>query len=100
VHRGTSAAHGRTRHAHAHCAGHGEICEFTHHNYSACGGRFAWVVVGLGQGWLAEPDSEPTADDVVSHLAEVAATDPYTVPDSIFDEVFAICERLGVTAVG
>jgi NAD(P)-dependent dehydrogenase (short-subunit alcohol dehydrogenase family) len=71
-------------------------CAFTHHNYSACAGRFARVFVGLGQGWLAEPDSNPTADDVATHLAEVSATEPFTVPDSIFEEVFAVCERLGV----
>ncbi|MDT5227075.1 MAG: hypothetical protein QOH94_868 [Mycobacterium sp.] len=71
-------------------------CAFTHHNYSACAGRFARVFVGLGQGWLAEPDSNPTADDVATHLAEVSATQPFTVPDSIFEEVFAVCERLGV----
>ena len=74
-------------------------CELTHQNYSACGGRFARVFVGLGEGWLAEPDSQPTADDIVGHLSEVTATDPYTVPGSIFEEVFAICERLGVTAL-
>src|SRR5262249_32742654 len=39
-------------------------CEFTHQNFSACAGRFARVFVGLGQGWLAEPDSEPSADDI------------------------------------
>lgn len=75
-------------------------CELTHQNYSACGGRFARVFVGLGEGWLAEPNSRPTAEDIAEHLSEIAATDPYTVPDSIFDEVFAICERLGVTAIG
>jgi NAD(P)-dependent dehydrogenase (short-subunit alcohol dehydrogenase family) len=71
-------------------------CEFSHENYSACGGRFARVFVGLGEGWLAEPDSTPTADDVVAHLAEVTATEPFTVPGSIYDEVFAVTERLGV----
>src|ERR1700756_3568312 len=74
-------------------------CELTHQNYSACAGRFARVFVGLGEGWLAEPDSQPTADDIVAHLSEVTATDPYTVPGSIFEEVFAICERLGVNAL-
>jgi NAD(P)-dependent dehydrogenase (short-subunit alcohol dehydrogenase family) len=72
-------------------------CEFSHHNYSACGGRFARVFVGLGDGWLAEPESKPTADDVAAHLSEVSATEPFTVPGSIFDEVFAIVERLGVS---
>ncbi|HXY65006.1 MAG TPA: SDR family NAD(P)-dependent oxidoreductase [Mycobacterium sp.] len=71
-------------------------CEFTHHNYSACAGRFSRVFVGLGEGWLAEPGSNPTADDVAAHLTEVSATEPFTVPGSIFEEVFAVCERLGV----
>jgi NAD(P)-dependent dehydrogenase (short-subunit alcohol dehydrogenase family) len=71
-------------------------CEFTHQNYSACAGRFARVFVGLGEGWLAEAGSNPTADDVAAHLSDVSATEPFTVPGSIFEEVFAVCERLGV----
>jgi NAD(P)-dependent dehydrogenase (short-subunit alcohol dehydrogenase family) len=72
-------------------------CEFTHQNYSACAGRFARVFVGLGQGWLAEPDSEPNADDIIARLDEVSATEPFTVPGSIFEEVFGIAAQLGVT---
>ncbi len=72
-------------------------CGFTHQNYSACAGRFARVFVGLGQGWLADHGRVPTADDIVAHLDEVAATEPFTVPGSIFDEVFAVCEQLGVS---
>jgi NAD(P)-dependent dehydrogenase (short-subunit alcohol dehydrogenase family) len=73
-------------------------CGFTHHNYSACAGRFARVFVGLGEGWLAEPGSSPIAEDIAAHLSEVSATEPFTVPASIFEEVFGICERLGITA--
>lgn len=73
-------------------------CEFSHQNFSACAGRFARVFVGLGEGWLAPADSNPTADDVAAHLPEVAATEPFTVPGSIYDEVFAVTERLGVSA--
>jgi hypothetical protein len=72
-------------------------CELSHHNYSACAGRFARVFVGLGEGWLAEPGSHPTADDIAAHLADVSATDPFTVPMSIFDEVLGLCDRLGIT---
>lgn len=72
-------------------------CELSHHNYSAGAGRFARVFVGLGEGWLAQPGSNPTADDIATHLNEVSATEPFTVPMSIFDEVFGICNRLGVT---
>jgi NAD(P)-dependent dehydrogenase (short-subunit alcohol dehydrogenase family) len=73
-------------------------CEFSHHNYSACAGRFARVFVGLGEGWLAAPGSNPTADDIAAHLTDVSATEPFTVPMSIFDEVLGICDRLGITA--
>jgi stringent starvation protein B len=72
-------------------------CELSHHNYSAGAGRFARVFVGLGEGWLAAPGSKPTADDVAAHLTDVSATEPFSVPMSIFDEVFGICDRLGVT---
>ncbi len=72
-------------------------CEFSHRNYSACAGRFARVFVGLGQGWLADAGSDPTADDIAAHLDEVSATEPFTVPASIFEEVFAVCAQLGVT---
>jgi NAD(P)-dependent dehydrogenase (short-subunit alcohol dehydrogenase family) len=72
-------------------------CEFSHQNYSACAGRFARVFVGLGQGWFAEKGSNPTADDIQAHLSEVSATEPFTVPGSIFEEVFAVAAQLGVT---
>jgi NAD(P)-dependent dehydrogenase (short-subunit alcohol dehydrogenase family) len=72
-------------------------CEFSHQNYSACGGRFARVFVGLAEGWLAEPASSPAAEDIVAHLAEVTATEPFTVPGSIYEEVFGVSERLGIS---
>lgn len=74
-------------------------CDLTHHNFSACGGRFARVFVGLGEGWLADPGRQPTAEDIAAHLSDVTATEPFTVPGSIFEEVFGICERLGVSAL-
>jgi NAD(P)-dependent dehydrogenase (short-subunit alcohol dehydrogenase family) len=72
-------------------------CEFTHHNYSAAAGRFARVFVGLAEGWLAAIGSEPTAEDIATHLAEVSATQPFTIPTSIVDEVIGISERLGIS---
>jgi NAD(P)-dependent dehydrogenase (short-subunit alcohol dehydrogenase family) len=75
-----------------------QACELTHQNYSACAGRYARVFVGLGDGWLAEPGSKPTADDVASHVGEILATEPFTVPSSIFDEVSGICDRLDITS--
>jgi NAD(P)-dependent dehydrogenase (short-subunit alcohol dehydrogenase family) len=74
-------------------------CDFTHRNYSACAGRYARVFTGLGDGWLADPAAEPTADDILSHIDEVSATDKYIVPDSIVDEVLQVCDRLGISAM-
>jgi len=72
-------------------------CELSHQNISACAGRFARVFVGLGEGWLAGPDREPSAEDIATHLAEVTATEPFSVPGLIYEEVFSVSERLGIT---
>lgn len=74
-------------------------CEFTHRNYSACAGRYARVFVGLGEGWLADPATEPTADDILARLDQVSGTDKFIVPDSIVDEVLEVCDRLGISAM-
>jgi NAD(P)-dependent dehydrogenase (short-subunit alcohol dehydrogenase family) len=71
-------------------------CELTHHVFSACAGRFARVFVGLARGWLAEPGSQPSAEDVAAHLGQIVATEPFTVPASIFDEVSDVCAQLGL----
>jgi NAD(P)-dependent dehydrogenase (short-subunit alcohol dehydrogenase family) len=71
-------------------------CEVTHHNYSTGAGRTARVFIGLGEGWLAPPGSEPTAEDIAANLADVSATEPFTVPSSIFDEIVQISSRIGL----
>jgi NAD(P)-dependent dehydrogenase (short-subunit alcohol dehydrogenase family) len=71
-------------------------CTFTHRCYSACAGRFARVFIGLGQGWVSEPGSEPSADDLERNIDEASVTEPFIVPDSIFDEVADTCRLLGI----
>ena len=72
-------------------------CDFSHRNYSACAGRYARVFTALAEGWLANADSEPTAEDIHANLDTVSATDPYLVPDTIVDEVLEVCDRLGIS---
>ena len=48
------------------------------------------------QGWVASPSAPPTAEAIEANLAEVTATEPFTIPTSIFDEVGQICSRLGI----
>jgi NAD(P)-dependent dehydrogenase (short-subunit alcohol dehydrogenase family) len=71
-------------------------CELTHQSFSALGGRFARVFAGLGEGWLAAAGSLPAAEDIAAHLAEITATEPFTVPGSIYDEVATAWPRLGI----
>ena len=70
-------------------------CAVTHQSFSACAGRYARAFVGLGEGWVA-PSTDPTADDIADQLAAVSATEPFSVPDSIFDEILGVCARLGI----
>jgi NAD(P)-dependent dehydrogenase (short-subunit alcohol dehydrogenase family) len=70
-------------------------CALTHHNFSAGAGRYARVFTGLGEGWLAPAGTKPSAEEVEEHLDAVAATAPFTVPTSIYDEVGEIWSRLG-----
>jgi NAD(P)-dependent dehydrogenase (short-subunit alcohol dehydrogenase family) len=74
-------------------------CTFTHRNYSAAAGRYARVFVGLSEGWLADADSQPTAEDIEAHLEQMSATDRFLVPASIVDEVLEVCERRGINAM-
>jgi NAD(P)-dependent dehydrogenase (short-subunit alcohol dehydrogenase family) len=71
-------------------------CEVTHHYFSACAGRFSRVFVGQARGWVAARGANPSADDIAAHWAQVTAQEPYSVPDSIFDEVAETCSIVGI----
>lgn len=72
-------------------------CTVTHHNFSAVAGRYARVFVGLTDGWLADAESRPTAEDIAAHLEQMSSTEEFIVPGSIVDEVLEVCERRGVS---
>jgi NAD(P)-dependent dehydrogenase (short-subunit alcohol dehydrogenase family) len=73
-----------------------QACELTHHNFSACAGRFARVFVGLADGWMAKAGSNPVAEDIAAHFDEVVASEPFTIPGSIIDEVVQTSAQLGL----
>jgi hypothetical protein len=66
------------------------------HYYSAAAGRYARVFVGLAEGWLADRDTDPTAEDIEAHLEEISSTDDFTIPASSTDEIVALLSRLGI----
>jgi NAD(P)-dependent dehydrogenase (short-subunit alcohol dehydrogenase family) len=64
-----------------------KACDFSHRAYAACAGRYSRVFVGLAQGWLSVAGSRPSAEDIAANLKQVSATDAFTIPNSLFDEV-------------
>jgi NAD(P)-dependent dehydrogenase (short-subunit alcohol dehydrogenase family) len=71
-------------------------CSVTHHNFSAGAGCFSRVFLGRSHGWVADPGSRPSADDIETHFADISATEPFTVPLSIYDEVAEMCTQAKV----
>jgi NAD(P)-dependent dehydrogenase (short-subunit alcohol dehydrogenase family) len=64
-----------------------EECSTTHGIYSAGGGRFARMFIGLAPGWFAGRDAQPTAEDIAEHLVEIDAADGYLTPASNGEEL-------------
>lgn len=71
-------------------------CTVTHQLFSAAGGRYARVFVGLAEGWMAPDGTEPTAEAVAEHVDEITATEPHTVPDAVSDEMLGLVKRYGL----
>jgi len=72
-----------------------ENCDVTHEIFSAAGGRYARVFVGLAPGWYGGADHTPTAEDVMDNLAQIEKQDGYIVPTSIADEIGSLAGVLG-----
>ena len=72
-----------------------EACSFTHETFSAAGGRYARVFIGLTPGWYAGKDAAPAAEDVLAHIDEIEKQDGYIVPTQISDELNVLIETLG-----
>jgi NAD(P)-dependent dehydrogenase (short-subunit alcohol dehydrogenase family) len=67
-----------------------EQCDLTHEVFSVGGGRIARVFVGLGPGWFAGKGVAPSPEEVVAHLDEIRATEPFLVPGAATDELAAL----------
>ena len=71
-----------------------EACTFTHEIFSAAGGRYARVFVGLNKGWYGGKDKLPTPEDVLDHLDEIEKQDGYIVPNNSGDELGQLLQLL------
>jgi NAD(P)-dependent dehydrogenase (short-subunit alcohol dehydrogenase family) len=71
-----------------------EACDRTHEIFSAAGGRYARVFVGLAPGWYGGKGYVPTAEDVLDNLDQIEKQDGYIVPGSVGDELGALVSVL------
>jgi NAD(P)-dependent dehydrogenase (short-subunit alcohol dehydrogenase family) len=71
-----------------------EACTFTHEAFSAAGGRYARVFVGLAPGWYGGKDTIATAEDVLDHIDEIENQDGYIVPTQSGDELGQLLQLL------
>lgn len=62
-----------------------ERCPLTHEIFSAGGGRFARVILGVTRGWIADGRSAP--EDIHEHLEEIRDDAELTLPGSLAEEI-------------
>jgi NAD(P)-dependent dehydrogenase (short-subunit alcohol dehydrogenase family) len=72
-----------------------EACTFTHEMFSAAGGRYARIFIGLAPGWYGGKDHVPTAEDVLDNLEQIEKQDGYIVPTASSEELAQLLETLG-----
>jgi len=69
-----------------------ERCAVTHEIFSAGGGRFARMFVGLTPGWVKGAGAKATAEEVEDHLDQIRNPEGYIIPSSIADEMKVMLE--------
>jgi cytochrome P450/NAD(P)-dependent dehydrogenase (short-subunit alcohol dehydrogenase family) len=70
-----------------------ESCSSTHGLYSAVGGRYARVFVGVTPGWQGDAAQPPRPEDIELHLAVIEDRSEFSVPMTHFEELEYIMER-------
>jgi NAD(P)-dependent dehydrogenase (short-subunit alcohol dehydrogenase family) len=68
------------------CSQNGEI-------FSAIGGRYARVFMGITPGWVSPGDEPPTTEDLAANMTSIGNLDGYAVPRSFYDEVAHAVEQ-------
>jgi NAD(P)-dependent dehydrogenase (short-subunit alcohol dehydrogenase family) len=71
-----------------------EACDKTHEIFSAAGGRYARVFIGLAPGWYGGKGHIPSAEDVLDNIDQIEKQDGYIVPGSVGDELGALVSVL------
>jgi NAD(P)-dependent dehydrogenase (short-subunit alcohol dehydrogenase family) len=68
-------------------------CSVTGQIFSAVGGRFARVFIGVTPGWYGPKDAPASAEELLDHWEEISSRDGYAIPTSTFDEIGYVREQ-------
>jgi NAD(P)-dependent dehydrogenase (short-subunit alcohol dehydrogenase family) len=72
-------------------------CSVTSGVYSSVAGRYARVLVGVGQGWTVAGEVPPTADDVAAHWSDIESSETLTFPSNVWEEVASVQRMTNAT---
>lgn len=75
-------------------------CTVGNQIFSAGGGRYARVFVGLTPGWTKPGPAVATPEEIAEHIGEITATGDFTVPDSGLDELNIMMAALSARGDG
>jgi NAD(P)-dependent dehydrogenase (short-subunit alcohol dehydrogenase family) len=64
-----------------------EACEATHEIYTAGGGRYARIFVGLNDGWVKGAGEAATLEEVAAHFDTIRDPEGYVIPTSTADDL-------------
>jgi NAD(P)-dependent dehydrogenase (short-subunit alcohol dehydrogenase family) len=70
-----------------------EPCAVTQGVYSAVGGRYARVMLGVTAGWWSSGEEPPTPEAVADHWDTVEDTNEYDLPRSVMEEMYMTAVR-------
>jgi len=65
-------------------------CAVSGEAFSAGGGRYGRVFIGVADGWVSPRDTGATAEDIEAHLSEIEDLSSYALPSSSWDELHDI----------
>ena len=63
-----------------------DACSVTQHIYSAGGGRYARVFVGVTPGWYPASGNVASIDDIAANISAINSTDDYIIARNITEE--------------
>lgn len=72
-----------------------EECPVTHEVYTAGGGRYARIFVGLTDGWVKGPGEPASLEEVAAHFEEIRDPQGHVIPTSTRDDLLRVAKAVG-----